>query len=448
MNFIKKTISNWGNYPKTSVNIANAHYTQDVTQALESFPHLIAHGNGRSYGDAGLGPQVLNTTTFNKILDFDPKTGLITCQSGILLSDLLTVCVPHGFFVPVTPGTKFVTLGGAVAADIHGKNHHTDGCLSNFIQEITLVISKTNTITCSQATNPDLFWATCGGMGLTGIMTTITLQLKSIQTSYINQESIKAKNLKEVMNFFNQSQEWTYSVAWIDCLAKGKHLGRSILMRGEHAPLDTLNAYQSHYSLEPHSHQAISIPFFAPCFLLNRYSVRAFNAIYFNKQQQPLRKTTLHYNSFFYPLDSLLHWNRLYGKKGFIQYQCLFPLQQSKQGLHEVLTLLGQEQQGSFLAVLKLFGEANPNQILSFPQKGYTLTLDFKVNSGLKELCQKLDQIVLKYGGRLYLAKDTLMHATMFAQTYPNKERFLEILKQWNCGSFDSLQAERLGLKR
>ncbi|MDQ8187867.1 FAD-binding oxidoreductase [Pelagicoccus sp. SDUM812002] len=433
MSFHKKTISNWGNYPEVEAQVSHPAFEAALLRDFKDSDSLLARGNGRCYGDAALSDTVIDMTSYNKILAFDYLTGIMTCQAGTLLADVLELSVPQGFFLPVTPGTKFVSVGGAIAADVHGKNHHVDGCFSEHVLEFQLLGEEGNLLKCSRERNAELFWATVGGMGLTGIITQATFQLKPIETAYITQDCIKAKNLKEIMRLFEESKQWTYSVAWIDCLQKGSNQGRSIMMRGEHATIDELPGKHKGAPLNLRRKGKKTVPFFFPNFTLNKYTVKVFNFLYYFKQLKRTISNVVDYDTFFYPLDSILEWNRIYGKGGFIQYQMALPLASSEAGLGELLDAINRSGQGSFLAVLKLFGKNNPNAFNSFPIEGYTLALDFKVNSKLPDLVRELDSIVKKHQGRLYLAKDTMSCRDGF-----------DYFRPFGSRKFDSCQQERL----
>jgi len=369
-------------------------------------------------------------------LFFDKKNGLLKAESGILLADILDIIVPHGFFLPVTPGTKWISLGGAVASNIHGKNHHKEGGIANYIVSFELINESGESIFCSRTENTALFSETIGGMGLTGIISSITLQLKTIETSFIQQKSIKAKNLEELLDLFEQHHHFTYSVAWIDCLKKGKNLGRSILMLGEHATKNELSSNQK-IALKLHPNKTINIPFYFPNFSLNRYSIQLFNALYYNKQWDKEKNSLVHYDSFFYPLDKINNWNKIYGNNGFTQYQLVIPFERGREGLKEIIHTISQSGIGSFLAVLKTFGKKDEfASSLSFPMEGYTLALDFKISPEVFSLLDQLDKIVSAYNGKLYLTKDARMPKAMFEKCYPNFKAFTH--------KFISLQTERL----
>jgi FAD/FMN-containing dehydrogenase len=441
---MKKIIANWGNYPVMETDEKSFSFADQLADTLLQSDGVIARGNGRCYGDASLAPNTVSTLKYNKILSFDTERGLFECQSGITLDQVLEVIVPKGWFLPVTPGTKFITIGGAVASDVHGKNHHVDGSFSAHVREMDVLLADGSTLTCSAQTHPDLFWATCGGMGLTGIITRVLFGLKKIETSYIKQKQVKARNLEELVDLFEEYKEYTYSVAWIDCLKKGKGFGRSILILGEHAKLDELNDSKKQDPLRLPKKKQITFPFNLPSFVLNQFTVKAFNFLYYGKNRKRELNNVVSYEPFFYPLDAILHWNRGYGKKGFVQYQFVLPLD-SKQGLIEILQRISDAGLGSFLAVLKVFG--HQDDLISFPKEGYTLALDFPVRKGLFEFLDELDKIVLRYNGRLYLSKDARMKPEIFWEGYPTAQKFLDTVKKYNPKfSINSVQALRLNI--
>jgi len=443
---MKKNIANWGNYPVMESDERSFSLEEQLAGALLQSDGVIARGNGRCYGDASLAPNTVSTLKYNKILSFDTERGLFECQAGITLDQVLDVIVPKGWFLPVTPGTKLITVGGAVASDVHGKNHHVDGSFSAHVTEMDVRLADGSTLTCSQQQHPDLFWATCGGMGLTGIITRVVFDLKKIETSYIKQKQVKARNLEELIRLFDEYKDYTYSVAWIDCLKKGRGFGRSILILGEHAKLEDLDARKKADPLQLPKKKQITFPFNLPSFVLNQFTVKAFNFLYYGKNLRRELNNVVSYEPFFYPLDAILHWNRGYGKKGFVQYQFVLPLE-SKQGLVEILQRISDAGLGSFLAVLKVFG--HQDDLISFPKEGYTLALDFPVRKGLFEFLDKLDAIVLRYGGRLYLSKDARMKPEIFWQGYPTAQKFQDVIKKYNPKfSINSIQAQRLNITR
>lgn len=417
-------VTNWNNYPIEKSKVSSPVFTQDFDKQLADNSSFIVRGNGRCYGDASLGSSILSSLKFNRILSFDPAQGLITCQSGLMLADILELVMPMGWFLPVTPGTRFITVGGAVASDVHGKNHHKDGSFSQHVLALKILTPTGSIISCSATENSEYFWFTCGGMGLTGIILEVTFRLKKIETGFIKQVQIKASGLDEVLDLFEQYSHYTYSVAWIDCLRTGAHFGRSILMVGEHASVAELNGGRLH----PKKPLTLSVPFNFPSFVLNGLSVKAFNAFYYSKNYKREMHSITSYEKFFYPLDAILHWNRIYGSNGFVQYQFVIPKQVGKAGIREILNCISAKGWGSFLAVLKLFGtQQGP---MSFNMEGYTLALDIQINAKLFSFLDELDLMVKEYGGRIYLTKDARMKAEIFHSTYPNASAFNAFLNK------------------
>lgn len=434
---MKQKITNWGLYPVIDAEMKSGETLREVRNFLMENKEVIARGNGRSYGDAALSDAIFSTKRLNKFISFDRIEGVLECESGVLLSDILEISVPQGYFLNVTPGTKFISVGGAIASDVHGKNHHAEGCFSEYVISFQLMKANGEVIQCSRQENEEVFWATIGGMGLTGIILSAKIKLKNIESSYIRQESIKAENLDEIFQLFDESEDWTYTVAWIDCLQKGKNIGRSILMRGEHALKDELPASLKKEPLKVKKKNALSVPFYFPSFVLNSLSIKVFNWLYYRKQSKKEVKNFVHYEPFFYPLDVIHQWNKIYGKKGFIQYQMVIPKERGKEGMKKILETIAKSGNGSFLAVLKLFGKNNPQAYNSFPIEGYTLALDFKVNSKLPKLVSDLDKVVEEFGGRIYLTKDAM-----------SKPSLTNYLKNVDSTKFVSLQRKRiLGIK-
>lgn len=428
-----KNITSWGKYPVINANINVPSTSKKLKSAM---PSGIARGLGRSYGDSALSENIVVSEQLNHFISFDEESGILHCEAGVSLNDILTTFVPRGWFLFVTPGTKFITIGGAIASDVHGKNHHIEGSFSDHLTSLTL-ITNGKEITCSREDNPDLFRATCGGMGLTGLITEATFKLKPIISAYINQKVVKAKNLDTALELFDQYKEAAYSVAWIDCLSTGDNLGRSLLILGDHA---------NNGELTKHKEGILNMPCDMPSFLLNQYTIQAFNSVYYNKQRKEEVNSIVHYDSFFYPLDGINNWNRMYGKNGFTQYQFVIPKEAGKEGLAEILEAIAESKQGSFLAVLKVLGKGNKN-LLSFPMEGYTLALDFKLKDKLFSLLDRLDIIVRRYKGRLYLSKDVRMSEEMFKAGYPQWEEFQALRKEYGADeSYHSLQSKRIGL--
>lgn len=406
-------IKNWGNFPIIKAEMRSSESLSEIRKLIGENRELIARGNGRCYGDASLGDFIFSTKRLNKFISFDRLNGIIECESGVLLSDILQITVPQGYFLYVTPGTKFISIGGAIASDVHGKNHHVEGCFSEWLIEFNLLDAQGKLQTCSRDQNTELFWATIGGMGLTGIILSAKIKLKNIETVYIRQESIKAENLEEIFQLFEESENWTYNVAWIDCLKKGKTMGRSIMMRGEHAMKAELPSKYQQKPLKLKSKISPTVPFYFPKFVLNAFTVKLFNWFYYGKQREKIVKNFVDYETFFYPLDAIKDWNKIYGKKGFIQYQMVIPKTKGYEGMKKILEVIANSGNGSFLAVLKLFGKNNPQAYNSFPLEGYTLALDFKVNSKLPALVKALDEVVETFGGRIYLTKDSMSRSSL-----------------------------------
>lgn len=411
-NFVQE-VTNWGNFPIVEKEIKSEESLDKIKEFVRTNHEVIARGNGRCYGDASLGEHIFSTKRLNKMISFDRLNGILECEAGVLLSEVLEISVPQGYFLYVSPGTKFISVGGAIASDVHGKNHHAEGCFSEYVISFKLVNEHAELINCSRQENSDIFWATIGGMGLTGIIVSAQFKLKNIESVYIRQESIKAENLDEIFQLFDDSEDWTYNVAWIDCLQLGKNIGRSLLMRGEHAFAHELPEKLKENKLKIKKSFQPTIPFYFPNFVLNTLFVKIFNWLFYNKQRSKILKNFIDYEKFFYPLDVIHDWNKIYGKKGFIQYQMVIPKENGKEGMREILEVIARSKNASFLAVLKLFGKTIPEAYNSFPQEGYTLALDFKVNKKLPKLVQNLDAIVERYGGRIYLTKDSMSKSSL-----------------------------------
>jgi decaprenylphospho-beta-D-ribofuranose 2-oxidase len=448
------SIAGWGNLPVETCAVYAPTRLRDVAELLKwgSEEHYITRGLGRSYGDAALnsGSGVIATTHLNKMIALDRAAGVIECEAGVSLAEMIEVIVPRGFFLPVTPGTRFVTLGGAIAADVHGKNHHIDGSIAAFIESIDLQTAGGERLTCSPTENSDVFFATLGGMGLTGAILSARMRLRRVESAYLDVTYERLKNLTETLDRFNETDATApYSVAWIDCLATGESLGRSVLMRGEHAQVNQLPGHlqRDRFKLAPREPK-LSMPIRLPGFALNQFTVSAFNSLYYRMQKS--RHAIVHYEPFFYPLDKIAHWNRMYGKRGFIQYQCVLPMETSRQGLPELLQTLATSRQPSFLAVLKSFGPESGG-LMSFPKPGHTLALDIP-NSGngekLRTLVTALDEIVLRYSGRVYLAKDAMLTPFAVQDMYPRLDKFREICNRLDPeGRLSSSLSRRLQLR-
>lgn len=439
-------VSNWGNFPVTEAEVKSFSTVREALQETKEWEDYIPRGLGRCYGDSSLNERILSTTKLNRFLDFDRERGIMRCQAGVSFKEVIDVAVPAGWFLPVTPGTKFVTLGGAIAADVHGKNHHSEGSFSRHLLSLKLMAPDGTIYNCSREENSDIFWATCGGMGLTGVIIEGTFKLKPIETSYIVEEAIRARNIHELFPYFQKSLGYTYSVAWIDCLASGNDLGRGILLNGEHATLEDLETEaQKSNPLFVKTQGKLSLPDVFPSFTINPLTTKAFNHVFYSKGNQDNFRHITDYDTYFYPLDFIHHWNRVYGKKGFAQYQFVIPPENAYEGLVKILTLISDQKMPSFLTVLKYFGAQEG--MMSFPMEGYTLALDFPMSDRLFPFLDQLDELVLEYGGRLYLTKDSRMNREMLEKGYPNLQEFLAIKKRLDGGKImQSMQSKRLGL--
>ncbi len=432
-------LSGWGQYPRIDSEVLYPLDPKDVLRRLRSTAQgpLIARGLGRSYGDSALSARVVSTRYLHHLLSFDESTGVLRCAAGVSLADILSVFVPRGWFPPVTPGTKFVTVGGAIASDIHGKNHHRDGSFSDHVRCLTIATVSDGIVSCSREQRPELFHATCGGMGLTGVILDATFGLKPVKSAYIDVTLLKADTLEEAVELFRLHHEVAYSVAWMDCVSPGGSRGRCVVMLGEHADQGGLGLG---------NRRGLAVPVDLPGWVLNRPVMRVFNVLYYKRLKKKRTDRRMHYERFFYPLDGLRHWNRLYGKAGFTQYQFVLPTEASLEGLKTVLGRIAASGHTPALAVLKVFGKGNAN-FLSFPMEGCTLALDFRLDAGVFELLNELDRIVLDHGGRVYLTKDVRMSAETLRHGYPGWQNLARVRKAVGADTvLHSLQSRRLEL--
>ena len=400
-----------------------------VTKKLTS---LLPYGNGRSYGDSCLnaGGAILKSRSLDRFIDFDANNGVLICEAGVLLSEILSLVVPQGWFLPVTPGTRFVTVGGAIANDVHGKNHHVSGTFGCHLRRFELLRSDGQRLICSLENHENLFAATIGGLGLTGFITWAELQLRRIRSPWINAETIRYESLDEFLALCDESdQDYEYTVSWVDCAGKGKRLGRGLFTRGNHAPARAKS--------DQYASKTRTFPFVPPISMVNSWTLKAFNTAYYHKQIPRQTQLTQHYEPFFYPLDGLLEWNRMYGPSGFYQYQCVIPTQDGKEVVKELLHEIADSGMGSFLAVLKVCGNINSPGMLSFPLPGLSLALDFP-NRGEKShrLFQRMDTLVSAAGGRLYPAKDGRMPGGLFRSSYPRWHEFSNYIDPHFSSSF------------
>ncbi len=439
-------IAGWGRYPLIDAAITCIRGERDATELLEAGSPVLARGLGRSYGDASLAEQVADMTGLNRFLSFDEKTGILSCEAGVSLDEIIHAFVPRGWFLPVTPGTRFVTVGGAVAADVHGKNHHVAGSFCSHVTSLKLLDAAGNVKNCSPLENEWLFRATCGGNGLTGFILSADIRLIRVESAWIRQTAVKAGTLEELVDLFDRFSGSTYSVAWIDCLSSGTSMGRGILLTGEHALADEIRKEADNGNpLALGRRLQVSVPISLPPFTINRLSARAFNTVYYHKFPGTECTSLIRLFPFFYPLDAVQHWNRVYGRRGFIQYQFVLPKSAGLEGFRGIFKKIVDSGAGSFLAVLKAFGKQNANY-LSFPMEGLTLALDFPLSRKVLDMLQVLDEEVLELGGRHYLAKDSRMMANVFHRGYgTGLKQFRSVKEKVDPGNrFRSLQSERL----
>lgn len=409
----------WGRLPiesKTTETLQRSTLQAQIQKSASG----LAHGMGRSYGDVCLNPRgtLWQTRALDRFINFNGSTGRLICEAGVLLKTIQEICIPQGWILPVTPGTQLITVGGAIANDVHGKNHHVEGTFGQHLVHLTLLRTSGEILECSLQKNADWLAATIGGMGLTGVIVQVELQLKPIKNAYLETETLAYHSLDEFFQLADQSeQDWEHTVSWVDCLSGAQT--RGIFMRAR--------ASQKQGNLVRRAGKLpLAMPITPPISLVNRLSLRAFNAAYFNLQSRKVGLTIQHYAAYSYPLDHIAHWNRLYGAKGFYQYQSVIPRAVGQDAIAEMLESIRASGDGSFLAVLKTFGKVSARGLMSFPQEGVTLTLDFPNRGQETEvLFQRLDAIVSTAQGRIYPAKDARVPKALFQRGYPNLNQFL-----------------------
>lgn len=394
MNSERQLLRNWGNYPVAEALVFTPEDPPSLAACVANQPRILARGNGRCYGDAALADVVISTRHINRILAFDPATGVVRAQAGALLSDIIDLVVPHGWFLHVTPGIRHITLGGAIASDVHGKNHPRMGCFSRHLTHLVLINSAGARITCSPSQHPDLFWQTCGGMGWTGVIEEAGIQLRPIHSVHLQQHTVRTRTLEGLFRAFEDNAAREYAAGWVD----GVHLGRGLAFFADHEDQPTAEP------LRYPGRTPLRIPFFAPKGALNRWTIGAYNALLYHATRPGTRRVDM--DAYFYPLDRLGHWNRLYGRSGFIQYQFCLPEPRAYDTIASILHTMQRSKEVPFLSVLKRHGDRPAEAVHSFPERGYSLALDFPRTPGIFSLVRALDEQVWAAGGKIYLAKD------------------------------------------
>lgn len=446
MHASEERLSGWGNIPDAPSKVVYPRTLAETKESL-TFDKVLPRGLGRSYADQATNYQhgIIKMEKLNRFLSFDETKGILVCEAGVNLEDIIEYLTPRGWFPMITPGTKFITIGGAIANDVHGKAHHADGSFVNCVYDFTILLSDGRVLKASREENSDLFWANFGGLGLLGTILTATIQLRKVETTYFVQRAKAAKNLDEMLEAIDESEEkYTSSVAWIDSMATGKSLGRGVLTMGNHATLAELPDKLKSNPLKIGKRAKLSVPFYLPNFTLNTLTVKLLNtALYFiQKNGAPFA----HYDKFFYPLDSINNWNRGYGKRGFIQYQFVLPDENGKENIRKILTEITRSGCIPFLNVLKRFGKEQGG-LLSFPFEGYTFAIDFPITPQLKPFTQKLDKMVQDAGGRIYLGKDAYLDEGTFKAMYPQHKEWLTIKQKYDPKNvFSSDLSRRIGL--
>jgi len=431
-------LQSWGRFPRAKGQRRCVLPWRTSPLPLPEGATLLPYGRGRSYGDSCLnaGGALLSTEALDRFISFDPSTGILACEAGVTLEDILRLVTWQGWFLPVTPGTKFVTVGGALANDVHGKNHHRAGTFGRHVLRFELLRSDGQRLVCSPTENADWFRATVGGLGLTGLVVWVEVQLRRISNPYILHETIPFRSLEEFFQLSRSADaDFEYTVSWVDCVRTGKTLGRGLFYRGNHAPpqFDAVPLARSHLSRR----LGLAVPFDLPRWVLNPLSIRAFNFLNYHRQPQRPSLRLVHYDPFFYPLDAIRDWNRVYGQRGLLQFQCVVPFDEGDGPLREILEEIGHSGLASFLAVLKTFGELPSPGMMSFPRKGVTLAVDF-ANAGKKTyaLFGRLDALTRNLGGAQYPAKDALMSPEGFASYFPQRDAFARYIDPAFSSSF------------
>lgn len=439
-------LAGWGANVRSECVLVEPEVPAEVGKRLDR-GGSIARGLGRSYGDNALnaGRQVIGTRRMDRYLAFDPETGTLTCEAGVSLERIIQDFTPRGWFPMITPGTKFVTVGGCIANDVHGKAHHAQGSFSECVDAISVLLADGSVVCASRTEHSELFWGTFGGIGLLGIVLTATIRLRKIETAYFRQKSIVVQNLEGMLAALEeQDQIFPYSVATLDVFARGARLGRGVLTVGDHAKLAELPPELARQPLLVKGPAKLGVPFELPELTLNPLSMRVVNSAILLLQRSG--RAFGHYENFFYPLDILRHWNRGYGRRGFTQYQFVIPFEGGLARMRAILEAIMSSGELPFLNVLKRMGKQGQG-ILSFPREGYTFAIDFPIRANTVALLRRLDAMVLDAGGRVYLGKDSYVEAATFRAMYPAVDRWLALKRQYDPSNvFTSDMGRRVGL--
>ncbi len=439
-------LSGWGANLRADCRLTEPGAGSEVAAVLDR-TGTIARGLGRSYGDCAINAngQVIGTTRMGRFLAFDELTGSLTSEGGASLGNIIATFAPRGWFPMITPGTKFVTVAGCIANDIHGKAHHAQGCFSNCVESMTVLLAGGEVVTASRIENADLFWATFGGMGLLGFILTATIRLRKIETTYFHQKSIRVNDLEEMLAALDEHDHtFPYSVATLDVVATGARLGRGVLTVGDHAKISDLPPRLAATPLRVSRPPTLTVPFDLPEFTLNPLSIRVVNALI--QRIQASAAPLGHYEAFFYPLDKIAQWNRGYGRRGFTQYQFVIPFENGLARMRTILTAILSSGELPFLNVLKRLGKESGG-ILSFPRQGYTFAIDFPIRQSTPALLRRLDTMVIDAGGRIYLGKDSYTDAATFRTMYPEMVGWLDTKARYDPNNvFTSNLGRRVGL--
>jgi FAD/FMN-containing dehydrogenase len=431
-------LSAWGNFPVIEGDLTRPRSADAIAQEIKNGFKGIPQGMARSYGDSALASQVISTRQLNHFISLDEETGILHCESGVTLDEILLVIIPKGWMLTVVPGTKMISVGGAIASDVHGKNHHSKGAFSEYVIEFTLINASGEPVKCSKSENADLFKATCGGMGLTGIITDVKIQLHKTQSAFFELTKYKSRHLEETFALIEDNIAIPYSAAWMDSIASGPQFGRAVV---------EISTPLADGDLRTHSAPKLAIPFSFPSMAMNKTTMSLLCNLYYHiANTKDVNVQRAHYSAIFNVLDAIKDWNRAYGKQGFVQYQFVLPKSAGIDSFAKVLKEITLSGKASFISVLKLCGESNDN-LLSFPMEGYSLALDFKMEPGVFPFLERLDDIVLDFGGRVYLTKDARLSKAKFKRMYPQWETFAELRAKHGADkAFNSAQSLRLGL--